>query len=217
LGVRLSADSSKKTRQACAVGRLLDPRPVARDPLVDRRLVALGSPACRALHRPAQPVAQQRPDVGGMVAHAGQPLDDQRDAVNGPQLPDEPVGARAVQQALLDGGELRIRQPRRGAARALAAQGLRPAGLEAAMPDADGLGGDSKLAGDLGWRTPAANSSAARSRRAWSRSRSRCAAGRRGMVGMPAILTRRAAQHHLDPGTPQPDTQDPSFGVGGRV
>jgi hypothetical protein len=33
---------------------------------------------------------------------------------------------------------------------ALAAQGLRPAGLEAAVPDADGLGGDTELAGDLG-------------------------------------------------------------------
>ena len=47
------------------------------------------------------------------------------------------------------------------------------------------------------WRTPAANSSAARSRRAFKRSR--CAAGRRGTVGMPAILTRRVAQQQLLP------------------
>jgi hypothetical protein len=58
------------------------------------------------------------------------------------------------------------------------------------------------------WRTPAANNSAARSRRAWSRSRSRYAAARRGTVGMAAILTRHAAQ--LQPGPrPQPDTQVP--------
>jgi hypothetical protein len=43
-----------------------------------------------------------------------------------------------------------------------------------------------------------------RSRRAWRRSRSRCAAGRRGTVGMMPILTRSAAQ--LDH-APQPDTK----------
>ncbi len=41
------------------------------------------------------------------------------------------------------------------------------------------------LAGDLGLGTPTGNSSVARSRRAWSRSRARCAAGGKGRFGMP--------------------------------
>ncbi len=45
------------------------------------------------------------------MAHAGEALDDQCDAVNGPQLPDEPVGGCAVEQGLLDGGELLAGQP----------------------------------------------------------------------------------------------------------
>jgi hypothetical protein len=60
------------------------------------------------------------------------------------------------------------------------------------------------------WWTPAANSSAARSRRAWSRSRSCCAAGRRGTVGMTSILTRRAARLQLHPCSarvPRPNPQ----------
>lgn len=46
------------------------------------------------------------------------------------------------------------------------------------------MAGDAKLAGDLRLTKADANSSAARSRRAWKRSRSCCAAGRRGVVGM---------------------------------
>ena len=55
-----------------------------------------------ALHTPAQPMAQQRPHPGRVVADAGQPLDHDGDAVKGPKLPGEPVGAGAFQQRLLD-------------------------------------------------------------------------------------------------------------------
>jgi hypothetical protein len=46
-----------------------------------------------------------------MVLDAGQPLDDQRDTVQGPQLPDEPIRRRSLEQGLFHGGELGIRQP----------------------------------------------------------------------------------------------------------
>jgi hypothetical protein len=46
-----------------------------------------------------------------MVTHPGQPLDHGGDAVQGPQLTDEPVGGGALQQGLLDPAELRIGQP----------------------------------------------------------------------------------------------------------
>jgi hypothetical protein len=46
-----------------------------------------------------------------MVAYAGQPLDDQRDAVQGPQLSGEPVGGGALHQDLFDLAELAVRQP----------------------------------------------------------------------------------------------------------
>jgi hypothetical protein len=59
------------------------------------------------------------------------------------------------------------------------------------------------------WWTPAANNSAARSRRASKRSRSRCAAGQRGRVGMPRILTRRAAWTPTQPDALNPTPQDP--------
>jgi hypothetical protein len=85
-----------------------------------------------------------------MMLHPSQALDHQRDPLQGPQLPDEPVGRRPFQQGLLDPGELGIRQPGRRTARAFAAQGIGPAGRPAGMPDAHGLSRDLDLAGDLG-------------------------------------------------------------------
>jgi hypothetical protein len=52
------------------------------------------------LYRPAQPVVQQRPYPGGMMAHPGQPLDDQPDAVKGSTAPHEPVRGCPVQAGL---------------------------------------------------------------------------------------------------------------------
>jgi hypothetical protein len=121
--------------------------------------------------------------VRGMVAHAGQPLDHQRDAVQGPQLPGEPVGGGAFQD-LFDLAELAVRQPWGGAGRPMAAQVVGATSRPAGMPVADALAGDSQLRATSAWPRPAANSSAARSRRAWRRSRSCCAAARREVVGM---------------------------------
>jgi hypothetical protein len=58
------------------------------------------------------------------------------------------------------------------------------------------------------WRTPMANSSPARSRRACSRSRSCCAAGRRARVAMAVSCPARPVQLQLGPAPSQPDTQD---------
>jgi hypothetical protein len=109
LGVRLSALRRRRPGRLCAVGRLLDPRPVGLDPLVDGVLVTLGGATHRPLHRPAQPVAQQRPHVGRVVPDAGQPRDHSGDPLQGPQLPDKPVGRGALEQGLLVGDELGIR------------------------------------------------------------------------------------------------------------
>jgi hypothetical protein len=43
-----------------------------------------------------------------MVAHAGQPLDHQRNPVQGPQLAGEPIGGGAFQQGLFKLGELSV-------------------------------------------------------------------------------------------------------------
>jgi hypothetical protein len=151
LGVRLSALSSKKTRQALRrAAFLLDSRPVLGDPAVDRGLVALGGAAGRALHSPAEPVTQQRPHMGRVVTHPGQPLDHGGDAVQGPQLADEPVSRSPFQQGLPDLAELGVGHLGRRAAGSSAMEGVGAARLEAGVPDADGLGGDAKLAGDFG-------------------------------------------------------------------
>jgi hypothetical protein len=85
---------------------------------------------------------------------AGQPFNDQRDAVQGPQLPDEPIGGGTFQQSLLDGGELLIRQAWRRAAGSAAAQRLGTALLPAGVPDTYGLRRHLELAGNLGLADP---------------------------------------------------------------
>jgi hypothetical protein len=85
-----------------------------------------------------------------MVAHPGEPLDHGRDAFDGPQLADEPVGDRALTQGLLDLDQLGVRQARRGAGRAPACKGVGAASLPGGMPAAGGLAGDAQLAGNLG-------------------------------------------------------------------
>jgi hypothetical protein len=118
--------------------------------VVDGVLAAFGGTADRPLHCPAQPVVQLRPHVGGVVADPGQPLDHHRDAVQGPQLSDEPVGVGALQQGLLDtGGEQGARHLR---GRAGGTLGLHCVGaaLPAGVSAAHGLGRHAELAGDLG-------------------------------------------------------------------
>jgi hypothetical protein len=212
-GVRLSADSSKKTRQALRRWGLLDRRPPFLDPAVDSLLVAFDGATLGTLDAPAETVMQQRPQPGGMVAHAGEALDHQRDAVQGPQLADEPVGTSALQQGLLDGGELGIRQPGCRAARPAATQRVGAALAPAGVPDAHRLGRYLEPAGDLGLADASGEQ-----------------IGRTEPTSLEPVtfsLCRRAARdgwHALDPRLagsraptrpdphphiPQPDTQDP--------
>src|SRR6266542_7029522 len=71
-------DSSQNTmaaRRRRAFARMLGP--VLGDPAGDGPLVALDRAAGGALQAVVQPVAQQLPDVAGMVGDPGQPLDHQ--------------------------------------------------------------------------------------------------------------------------------------------
>src|SRR5262245_12130072 len=129
---------------------LPDPWPVAGDPLADRPLVALVGAAGGALQAPAELVAQQPPDVGGVVAHPGGAPDDRCDAVKGPQVGVEAVGLGALQQRLFDGVQLGRAQPGGAAGWAGAAQAVGAVGLPALVPAAGGLAGDAEGAGDLG-------------------------------------------------------------------
>jgi hypothetical protein len=96
IGVSEIPDSSKKQMTALRRRAFFYPGPVAGDPLADRLLVALVGAAGRALQAPVQAVAQQLPDVGGVVGHPGDAPDDGGDAVKGPQVGVEAVGLGAL-------------------------------------------------------------------------------------------------------------------------
>ena len=87
--------------------------------------------------------------MGGMVLDAGEPLDHHGDPVQGPQFTGEPVGGGTLQQRLLDLASWGS-DSRGGAGRSSATSASVPPVPPAGMPDADGLGGDTELAGDLG-------------------------------------------------------------------
>jgi hypothetical protein len=112
LGVRLNPDSSKKQMTAWRRLAFFDPGPVDLDPVVDGGLVTFGRAAAGTLHTPAESMVQDRPEMGGVVAQPGQPLDHQRDALQGPQLAGKPVGHGPLQQRRLDRVELVVGQPR---------------------------------------------------------------------------------------------------------
>jgi hypothetical protein len=84
------------------------------------------------------------------MTHPGKPLDHHGDPLKGPQVGVEPGCHGALQQNLLDLGELDVGHLGVGAGWPAAAQGVHAALGEAAMPAADGLRGDAQLAGDLG-------------------------------------------------------------------
>src|SRR6266571_556175 len=144
-------DSSQNTmaaRRRRAPARILGP--VLGHPARDRLLVAFDRAAGGALQAVAHAVAQQLPDVAGVVGDPGEPPDHAGDPVEGPVVGVEAVGAGALAERLVDGGELGVGQAQRGAGGAGAAQRLGPARVPADVPAADVLPGDAEGAGDLG-------------------------------------------------------------------
>jgi hypothetical protein len=71
-------------------------------------------------------------------------------AVQGPQLPDEPIGASALQQGLFHLAELAVGQLGCRAGRTLAAQSVGSSGPPALVPKMHALAGDAELASHLG-------------------------------------------------------------------
>jgi hypothetical protein len=84
------------------------------------------------------------------MADPGQALDRGGDPVQGPQLPDEPVGASGLQQGLFHLMELAVGHPGCRAGRTLAAQSVSSSGPPALVPDMHALAGDAELASHLG-------------------------------------------------------------------
>src|SRR5215218_10419473 len=144
-------DSSQNTttaRRRRALRQIL--RPVLGHPTGDGLLVALDRAAGGALQAIVQAVAQQLPDVAGMVTDAGQPLDHGGDPGQGPVVGVEAVGAGTLAQRPVDGGKLGVGQARGLPGRAGAAQRVQAAGAPARVPATDVLAGHAELAGDLG-------------------------------------------------------------------
>jgi hypothetical protein len=77
-------------------------------PTRDRPLVTLDGAAGGAQQPVVQPVAQQLPDVAGVVADPGQPLDHGGHAGEGPVVGVEAVRASTLPQRLVDRVELLI-------------------------------------------------------------------------------------------------------------
>src|SRR6266545_2192067 len=152
-------DSSQNTMTALRLRAFFpDPWPVGLHPAGDRLLVALDGAAGGALQAVVQPVAQQLPDVAGMVGDPGHLLDHARDPGEGPVVGVEAVRAGALPQRLVDGVELLVGQARGGSGGAGAAQRLLSARLPAGVPAADVLAGHPELAATWAWEWPAANS-----------------------------------------------------------
>ena len=110
-GSREAPDSFQNTmaaRRRRAPARILGP--VLGHPTGDGLLVALNRATGGALQAVVQPVAQQLPDVPGMVADPGQPLDHRGDAGKGPVVGVEAVRAGTLPERLVDGGTLGLRQ-----------------------------------------------------------------------------------------------------------
>src|SRR6266508_587462 len=143
-------DSSQNTITAWrrrALRQILGP--VLGHPAGDGLLVTLDGTAGGTLQPPAH-AAQQLPGMPGMVADPGEPLDHGGDALKGPVVGVEAVGAGALAQRLVDGGALGVRQARVRPGRAGAAQRLLSTLAPAGVPAADVLSGYPQLAGDLG-------------------------------------------------------------------
>src|SRR5215211_1463290 len=143
-------DSSQNTstaRRRRALRQIL--RPVLGHPAGNRLLVALCGAAGRALQPPAH-AAQQLPGVTGMVGDTGPMLDHGGDALKGPVVGVEAVGAGALAERLVQVVALLVRKARRRPSRAAAGQRRQSVRLPTGVPAADVLAGHPELAGDLG-------------------------------------------------------------------
>ena len=88
--------------------------------------------------------------MAGVMADPGELADHHRDPFQGPQVGVEPVGLGALEQGLLDAGQVGGRQLGIGAGRTPAAQRLDAALGEAGVPDMGALTGHAEFVGDLG-------------------------------------------------------------------
>jgi hypothetical protein len=162
--VRLSAVSSKTTRQALCRWALPHLWPPFLAPAVDRVLVAFGSPTLgRWTLQPSRWPSSAHTQAGWWRTRDG--ARSRWRSGPGPQLPDEPVGAGALQQGLFNLTELAVGQPGCWAGRSLAAQRVRSSGPPALVPSCPLWRETPSRRATSAWRTPVANTSAARSRR----------------------------------------------------
>jgi hypothetical protein len=144
-------DSSQKTMTALRRRAFLpDPWPISLHPAHDGSLVALDGPAGGTLQPPAQPAAQQLPDVPRMVGDPGLLLDHRGDPGQGPMVAVEAVRAGTFAQCLGEVVELLVRQARGMSGGAGAAQRVQPTRPPQRVPAADVLAGHTELVGDLG-------------------------------------------------------------------
>ncbi len=123
------------------------------DPADNGLLIAFAGPPLGALQRPAEAMAQDGPDMPGVMAHAGELGNDHRDLLQGPQVGVEPVGLGALEQGLLDAGQVGGRQLGIWAGGTPPPPGIYPALFEPGVPDVGALAGHAELAGDLGLGT----------------------------------------------------------------
>src|SRR5512132_1329311 len=96
-------DSSQNTmaaRRRRALRRILGP--VLGHPASDRPLVTLDGAAGGTLQAVAHAVAQELPHVAGMVGDPGHPLDHGGDALKGPVVGVEAVGAGTLPERLVN-------------------------------------------------------------------------------------------------------------------
>jgi len=96
----LSSQNTIAARRLRALARILGP--VLGHPAGDGPLVTLDGPAGGALQAVVQAVAQQLPDVPGMVGDPGQPLDHGRHAGKGPVVGVEAVRPGTLPERLVD-------------------------------------------------------------------------------------------------------------------
>jgi hypothetical protein len=128
-------------------GRFFYPGPALVDPLLDGLVVPLHRFAGRPLPAPAH-VAENSPDVAGVVLHPGGLLDHLGHPGERPQFGGIPVGLRTLLQGPLHLGQVRCTHLGRATGLARALQRPLPSDLPLLVPVGDGLMGDLQLTAD---------------------------------------------------------------------